>query len=380
MTAARSRQEPSSTSQRYVFLDAMRGVAAVSVVVSHVGQRLSPSLDHFISTRLQLGQFGVTLFFLCSGFVIPLTLERRALVGFWISRLFRLFPLYWLTLGALAVLVAAGLWFEPAGFGRRDWLWNVTMTQQWFGRPDALGVFWTLAWEMMFYLSMSVLFVVGAHRWTRTLAVVVLTLANLDAEHHFVVFGWYPLWMTWMAQLFTGTILYRRLRGRIGWPSAGLVLLYYVATMVHVAWRYMWGHEWLPGHGTWSFTPMTTAWVGALAVFIVVFAARRWRIFSAIAWLGTISYSIYLVHLIVIDIGVRPDGPSWLVAGDRHLTMLLWIAGTLLLSCGTYLLVERPFIALGHRVASRLHATRPSRGDDRPAHRSRLWGEPERAT
>src|SRR5437762_8805346 len=92
---------------RLTFLDALRGVAALAVVAQHLGERLWPAFGHVTTFYFQAGQFGVVLFFLCSGFVIPASLERYdSLASFWIGRVCRLFPLYWFSLVVAVVLFA----------------------------------------------------------------------------------------------------------------------------------------------------------------------------------------------------------------------------------------------------------------------------------
>ena len=86
---------------RLEFLDALRGLAAFAVILQHAGQNLSPSYSAFAFSIFDLGNFGVTVFFLCSGFIIPISLERQgSLRSFWIRRFFRLYPLYWFCIGA----------------------------------------------------------------------------------------------------------------------------------------------------------------------------------------------------------------------------------------------------------------------------------------
>src|SRR5579863_7940965 len=82
---------------RLTFLDSVRGLAALAVLLEHVGDRLHPAFRVFTHDWFSFGKLGVTAFFLTSGFVIPLSLERgRSLKRFWISRVFRLYPIYWL--------------------------------------------------------------------------------------------------------------------------------------------------------------------------------------------------------------------------------------------------------------------------------------------
>ena len=82
------------------------------MVISHGAAAYVSGTAEFDSHIFRFGQFGVVLFFLCSGFIIPASLERHgSLQGFWISRFFRLYPIYWVaTLAALALVLI----FNPA--------------------------------------------------------------------------------------------------------------------------------------------------------------------------------------------------------------------------------------------------------------------------
>src|SRR3954462_14587858 len=103
-------------SGRLDFLDALRGVAVCLVLLQHLGELLFPAVGRLSTHGVQLGQLGVTVFFLCSGFIIPAGEDggppgrgrRAAVAGFWPGRLFRLCPLYWLSLAGAAVLAVAG--------------------------------------------------------------------------------------------------------------------------------------------------------------------------------------------------------------------------------------------------------------------------------
>src|SRR5262245_28055169 len=114
-----SAPEPAN-GQRVWFAQALRGVACLLVVITHCGyvfvehpkvaaaMGLFPPLTdlprpaylgffHFLAAHhLSLGFFGVVLFFLTSGFVIPYSLGRNSLGGFFLRRFFRLYPTLWL--------------------------------------------------------------------------------------------------------------------------------------------------------------------------------------------------------------------------------------------------------------------------------------------
>ena len=74
-------------------LDALRGIAVLAVVYEHFGSYLIPDLKFATSQYAHAGTFGVMLFFLVSGYIVPASIERRGSVrNFWIGRVFRLYP------------------------------------------------------------------------------------------------------------------------------------------------------------------------------------------------------------------------------------------------------------------------------------------------
>ncbi|MFC7645188.1 acyltransferase family protein [Streptosporangium lutulentum] len=69
---------------RLAWLDALRGLAAVAVLLEHMLPWLLPALPR--QYLFSLGMYGVLVFFLVSGYIIPVSLEARGDVrAFWIS-------------------------------------------------------------------------------------------------------------------------------------------------------------------------------------------------------------------------------------------------------------------------------------------------------
>ena len=174
------------------------------------------------------------VFFLCSGFIIPASLERNgSLATFWVSRFFRLYPLYWLSLLAALGLALVGRHVQ-AGLRPGDWLVNATMLQAFVGSPDAIGVYWTLAFEMIFYLSVSALFLVAWHRRSVLLALLAASVCVAAAlGFRLVLHRGAPLGLFCLVTMFTGTVLYRVRAGTVRWvAAAGCVAFSLLAGMV----------------------------------------------------------------------------------------------------------------------------------------------------
>jgi peptidoglycan/LPS O-acetylase OafA/YrhL len=113
------------------------------------------------------GQYGVFVFFLVSGYIVPASLERKGSVrGFWVSRVFRLYPLYLFALSAMIVLWASGIG-SLSGMDSdavTSSFADVFMLQSVLWAPTVPNVVWSLAYEMVFYLMLTALFLGGVHR------------------------------------------------------------------------------------------------------------------------------------------------------------------------------------------------------------------------
>ena len=242
------------------------------------------------------GQYGVFVFFLVSGYIVPASLERRGSVrGFWVSRVFRLYPVYLFALSAMIVLWASGI----GSLGGLDSdvvtssFADVFMLQSVLFGPTVPNVVWSLAYEMVFYLMITALFLGGVH-WRSSqyalvfaaaavglggilvpgslshnlltpgvvvaitdgliLAGLVLTLAGRGRTRIagavlaaltgllLIVFnsGFAAPWETFtiFALMFTGTMLYRAEAGQYPWRRALYVtVLVFGLTLVAVQWH-----------------------------------------------------------------------------------------------------------------------------------------------
>ena len=231
------------------------------------------------------------------------------------------------------------------------------MLQHFLGRPDAIGLYWSLAWEMAFYLLMSVLFLFNAHRRPVLLSAVVNTCLIVGVVLFGLVFPnrHFSVGLFNIALMFTGYAIHQ-------WFAGGIPT-FRIATTI--------GYTALTGVGVLLITtvsggltdqldmprnalPLGTAWLGALLIFtVVVVSARSGLQFpSWLRRLGTISYSIYLMQSLVISSIGLPAAPPWLEA-------VVWTTATLLISELTYRFLEPPAISLGRRIIlSRTRQTR----------------------
>jgi hypothetical protein len=158
-------------SNRLQHIDALRAIAALLVLCTHVTETfytLSPQTTSTrwlfdVSHNWDFGRMGVVAFFFISGFVIPFS-TRPGLPGagwdFAIRRLFRIYPAYWLSVPA-GVFACYWLWGIP--FTATDFLVNLTLMQDLVGVRSAIGLYWTLLVELTLLRDLPRLPVDGKH-------------------------------------------------------------------------------------------------------------------------------------------------------------------------------------------------------------------------
>ncbi|NUO99405.1 MAG: acyltransferase [Nonomuraea sp.] len=382
---------------RLAWLDALRGIGALAVVAEHLLPWFLPALRPY---WFSLGVYGILVFFLVSGYIIPTSLERHGdMRAFWTSRAFRLYPLYL----AVIVLVLAVSWWVPVREGvPRDGsavAAHATMLLDVVSVGGVADTMWTLSYEMVFYLLVTALFAVGAHARSGLVSMLfagasvlvglvvsgaLLTggwpayasCAVFAAGLACVVAGWFRrtaacalglmalallllgsrvpwLGAAVVAVMFAGTAIHRWERGRGGlWPVAVTAALVAVAPLwaIESGWWWVEADVWL------------TTIVLAAATFAGGMALRGRRLPRVLTWLGLISYSLYLVHHPLLKYFVEISGDLRWSPLPRQLAMaVLALAVILAVSALAYRFVERPMQALGRRVS---HAGRRQHGGD----------------
>jgi peptidoglycan/LPS O-acetylase OafA/YrhL len=144
---------------RDTVLDSLRGIAALMVVMFHLTIK-SGTFDY----ELHLGVTGVDLFFIISGFVIFMSLNKtKSSRDFIINRFIRLYPTYWACVTFTFLLNSAyALRHKNLAVGDLiNYIGNMTMFQHYMGISDLDGVYWTLIIEMVFYFTMLAIYYFG---------------------------------------------------------------------------------------------------------------------------------------------------------------------------------------------------------------------------
>ncbi len=385
---------------RFACLDGYRALAALAVVAFHVLSyaRLRGS-TRFDDVWMRLGNYGVSVFFLLSGFLLwrPFVVEHfggpapRTTSEYLRARLARLGPAYWTALAAL--LFSFGL----ARAGSAGDLLTYAGFAQTYRAGTAFGglaVAWTLCVEASFYVLLPVL-AWGLRRWngrrghpgTSPLATQLVVLASLYLVavlwRSAMVFGqpdlgramlWLPAYLDWFALGMLLAVAHT-------WVASGGVPPRPISALAASPWLC-----WLFALGLFGvstqlgipagFQPATPAQTmgrfllnGTSALLLLVPGVlgdqhagpiRRALRSRPLVWLGSVSYGIYLWHTIWLR-----QVEAWVAEGDHPGAALAVLATVVTLTLVTatisFEMIEKPALRLGRRPRHR-HA--PSRARD----------------
>jgi len=308
--------------KRFESLDGLRAISIVAVIWHHTAPAW---VGH---TLALIGTQGVSLFFAISGFLITTLLLREQarnggidLKAFYMRRSLRIFPLYYGTLIlyiGVVTLLERNTAVGQAFYG--NLIYFATYTSNLFVPLDGRVIFyfaWSLAAEEQFYLLLP-----STLRWTGTgirtgmvlLVIFLVCAAGQVAGNHFL--SAVPLSIVTGSLLAitldhaTGYELVRRVLGQ-AWsvPVVGAVLL--IALVV-------------PGIPGFVTAVLFAAWVGACVIqtrhpLIKLFT------YGPIAYVGSISYGMYMLHMLCKNAATKILGALGLHGGGLEVFGLTFV-------------------------------------------------------
>lgn len=326
-------------------LQYLRAFAALWVLLTHVLQMLNinPGGVSFA------GQWGVDIFFLLSGFIIYLTTrDHSSWKAFAIKRVFRIFPAYWL---CLIIYILYSAIYNDGGYNCLNIIQNVLMIP--FSEPIGfssliVGQAWSTCYEMYFYFLLAVLLVFGvSKKWLLPLILILFFLGyalsgflpmdglvgylySLIGKHHVLFFC-------------EGIIIARfhewirdfKIKKSLLIVISIISLLFYCFILCQ----------------QYGFV---ISFIASPLFFFIVYKANeilpeKGVVNKVMVTLGDISFSIYLIHLVVIRFLLNQCGIDGFVL-LLCTSFILTIAFSLL----SYYMIEKKFMDLGKKISAHL--------------------------
>jgi peptidoglycan/LPS O-acetylase OafA/YrhL len=371
---------------RFPLIDGMRAIAVLSVVMNHtvLGAHDIP----VVGPLLLQTSIGVTIFFLISGFLLyrPFIAHRGGgaaappLVQYAKRRFLRIYPAYWLVLTVL--VIAPGL----TGVGNGEWWahYGIVQTLPVSEAPECnsfisdcgLTQTWSLVVEVTFYATLPLYVLAAAYlargrsvrSWMRLELLLLVVLSALSMLLHFVVSDITD--RSWLTESVIGYMFWFALGMGLAVVSVGLERRERQPAPI----RLVASRPWVPWALAFAAYALLTAWLpdtalivardqlivvhlafGVIAALLLLPAVfedrsgglpRRVLAHPVMAWLGLISYGIFLWHYTIATHLGYPGANL-----DSGLRLIGTLAITIPCAAASYYLLERPLLRLKyHRV------------------------------
>ena len=327
-------------------IDGLRAFAIALVLLQHLySSKTIPALNYLWRFEL-LGDIGVRVFFVISGFLITTLLHREhARTGgmdiraFYLRRALRILPAYYF----LLFVVAAGVALDLQPFSLRELLGPAFFLTNYIGSPWALGHTWSLAVEEQFYLLWPILLVTLG--WKRAPWIVLLFCVVAPVLRGLIGGSTQILWSRFEVAgdaigwgcLYAIVLQRRNLpalstgRSAIGAAAAAVTLL---GMSMFSGWPLFWN---IGGTVLANLTVVVLMHCALNAEGTIVFWCLNNRPTRLV---GVLSYSLYLWQQVFIYGGFKLDAPENLIA--------IGIAAVL-----SFQLIEKPFLKLRGRLPTK---------------------------
>ncbi len=325
-------------------IQSLRAFAAYAVVAYHVFEGLH-AVNPETFPRFVLGQAGVDLFFVISGFIM-VHITRAASetpVGFMSKRIARIVPLYWVVTAATVAAAVFAPWAFPAINLAPE---SIAASFFFVPHPNTVGtpvpvhvVGWTLNFEMMFYLLFAVSMMISS-RWRVPIVIALIAIGGAVARlfegpiaefyGYYVAFNF--AYGCIIAVAINSSIVRKITRNVVMWPFALAAVAYLVLLVPDIS----------------NFSPYRALYYG-LPATVLVFACVAQDLHRTpvrktwLNHLGDTSYSAYLLHPLVITafVGVIDRTIGFDLTGG-----LIFFAGTMIVTAivaaASFVWIERP--------------------------------------
>jgi len=308
-------------------LDILRGFASLNVVVYHYTSRYRDIFHHEYPEKYDwyFGHVGLELFFMISGFVIYMTLQKvNSVQEFSFKRLTRLYPAYWICI--IITLLISSFWKMPRSEELTNFqiLMNFTMIQGVFEIPNLDGAYWSLVPELFFYTLMGVIFYLGWLKNIRLIAVIWLIWILLN-KLEVLNIGEYFLNLRYGMFLLAGILFYK-----IKFNKGNLIDHLLIIICLFTA---IWVNQ-MP-YNIYAYPFLF------FLFYLFIYGKLKVLNLAPFLFLGYISYPLYLLHQ---NIGYAMINTFKIYLGNDFLAILLTLSIMFFFAWIVKKFLEKPII------------------------------------
>ena len=288
---------------RYQELDALRGIAAIMVVLFHFTMGRNEAKLGF-----KLGVTGPEMFFIISGFVIFMSINKvKTSREFIINRISRLYPTYWSCVTFTSLLIVVSSFYTHSSINLIEYIGNMTMFQFYLLIPNIDGPYWTMIIEMVFYVLILIIFNFKLIKYLKPigliLSIIPVVLSYLFYNNNkfvFILIYYVPL-LQFMPLFFAGIVFYKIYNN-----ENNKILNYFILMICFVCQILMYNFA-----GRSRSYISQNEYSGMIVLYFLIFtlfANKKLKVIVSplTLFFGKISFALYLIHQYVSTLIIIP--------------------------------------------------------------------------
>jgi len=335
--------------KKFKYIDIIRGYAIIMVLIVHYAIDFNTLYSSYVYKLSLLGQYGVMLFFMVSAYTLTQSLEYRniryennILKKYFIRRFFRIAPLYYL------ILLFSYFFLKGIGVNQLtiidtsqiNMLIHFVFLDQLYVNfiNNIIGVEWTISVEFLFYFILPLIVFKNQKFLIKVFLVsLMLSMVVMIFRKFYYIDGWwlhYTL-LEWIYVFAGGVILYKyeipnNILSKVHWVLYLVLLNFLIMSFIR-----------LPFQHYYMFFNL-------VLLYMYIKHSNTENLFNdTIAYIGRISFSLYLIHYIVLRYAKEYFNLTWDTFG---ITLVI----TFIVATITFYIIEQPFIKFGKYITSRI--------------------------
>jgi len=355
---------------KLLFADQLRALAIISVLISHycgifwfdssiysyinaTPYKLDVIVPDIIKSINNIGipyffawpPFGVDLFFLISGFLIPISLQKYNRSQFFIQRLLRIYPTYIVGFSiTISMLLFSSYYFGnsfPYSFSE-VLIHSIVGLRDIANSPDIDKIIWTLEVEVKFYI-LGMIFLPLFRKSSLLVFLIPISIFTITLTIS-LLYSWHtPYPISLIIYMFIGTLFHYHLKKKITSLTAFIMSIILFSLYVYLFYTIA-----LPIYGFEYIKIVSISGLYALVLFTISYILRNKFIYNRyLSFVAKISYPFYIIHgisgYIMIMILIKNNIPALL-------SMLIAMIVISLMAYILHIYVEKPSIILGKKI------------------------------
>ena len=343
----------------------VRGIAALFVVLFHFRYILNGvySQQDLGNLLFRWGEIGVDAFFIISGFIICYATENdRSKLSFVIKRIFRIYPVYLLFLSAFILL----LFLSGKNISIQNIINGVLISPQKYsdGAPFYGYSFLVVAWSLFYEIAFYFIFMISmffSHKYRVYICSFIIFISTISLQLYFngefllgakggtnkEGLGVINILSSSMMLIFIiGMLMYDFIKnyGELISNKINCTLILLLSSTLFI-------YCYLTGFNSWHGVDRAVVFIAPLIISLILFEIKNKnkKNIKWISFLGDISYSLYLCHLIVV-LFYNNFGGSFFSASSGLSRFFILVTTSIFISYFSYKYIEKPSAIMCRRI------------------------------